>query len=248
MLAPTSSSVAEAQGAVDSRAMGGPGRRALLVALRRADGPVDAGTAGAAVGLHTNTARVHLELLCSLGLARRSTEQRPNRGRPRVLYAAADGHADGPTPPCSDDIYSGLALVLSRQEHQYPEVVGAALRAGRRWAAGMGVDDSHHGARTPAEAVVVLTTLLDRLGFGPEADPQLTEVRLHDCPFRGLPADTRAVLCGVHLGMLKTTLEQLQLPLEVSGLDASLGGGPVRCRIRLAVPAPGTRRVPPAGA
>ena len=71
------------------RALAGESRQALLAVLHQVGGPLDAVEAGASVGLHPNTARVHLEVLCSVGLVDRRTEDRSRRGRPRVLYEVA---------------------------------------------------------------------------------------------------------------------------------------------------------------
>jgi len=68
------------------RALAGQSRRALLAVLQRSGRPLDAGEAALAVGLHRNTARVHLDVLCAVGLLRRRVEDRSARGRPRVLY------------------------------------------------------------------------------------------------------------------------------------------------------------------
>ena len=80
------------------RALASESRQALLAALRRVDKPLDADEAGAAVGLHPNTARVHLELLCSAGVLERRTEDRTKRGRPRVRGGAEPASTGVPTP------------------------------------------------------------------------------------------------------------------------------------------------------
>jgi predicted transcriptional regulator len=63
------------------RALAGESRQALLAVLHEVGGPLDAVDAGASVGLHPNTARVHREVLCSVGLVDRRTEDRSRRAQ-----------------------------------------------------------------------------------------------------------------------------------------------------------------------
>ena len=78
------------------KALAADSRLALLDVLEHAEGPLDAVEAGRRVGLHRNTARVHLDQLAEVGLVERQAEHRSTPGRPRVLYAT-QGASDPPT-------------------------------------------------------------------------------------------------------------------------------------------------------
>jgi predicted ArsR family transcriptional regulator len=219
------------------RALAGESRQALLAALHQVGGPLDAVEAGASVGLHPNTARVHLEVLCSVGLVERRTEDRSRRGRPRVLYEMA-----APTRSLLDGrageagvSYRELARLLAQQLSALPDVPNEALRAGRRWATVL----SHVALPTQRlsadETMAVAVDLLKQPGFEPEPDRVADRIVLHHCPFREVAYESRAVVCGIHLGMLKATVERLDSPLDVAGLEPFVTDEPVACIVQLAV-------------
>ena len=216
--------------------LAGESRQALLAALRRVEGPLDAVEAGAAVGLHPNTARAHLNLLCSAGFVKRRAEDRSTRGRPRVLYevaATTESVLDGRVAP-DDAAYRELARLLAYQFSELPDVSSEALRAGRRWAAVLDKFALSAGPMSPQEGIEVLTDLLTRLGFHPTVDAPAGEIRLERCPFLDVARESAAVICGVHLGMLKATLERLNASLEVVGLEPLVIDDPSVCIVRLA--------------
>ena len=224
--------------AATHHALSGESRQALLGVLRRHGGPIDAAEAGEAVGLHRNTARVHLDVLASVGLVTRSFEERTTRGRPRVLYAAARTAARTGTESIDrlpeDTGYRELARLLADQLTEVAYTRNEAMRAGRRWAAGLDGSSTSEAA-TPAEAVAVAVQILDGLGFDPEPDPEDDPVRilLHRCPFSEVARANRSVICGIHLGMLKATFERLDTSLEVAGLDSFVTDDPLLCIVRL---------------
>ena len=223
------------------RALAVPSRQALLAALQGADGPIDALTAGAAVGLHPNTARTHLDLLCSAGLARRRTEDRSRRGRPRVLYelasTAGELLADQKAREAAG-AYRELARLLAQQLTELPDVSREALRAGRRWAAVLDRISFPMSKLSGAEAVEVISDLLERLGFHPVADPDAAQIRLGHCPFLDVARDNRVVVCGVHFGLLKATLERLDTAVDVVGLEPLVTSRPIMCLVSLGASSP----------
>ncbi|HKH87438.1 MAG TPA: helix-turn-helix domain-containing protein, partial [Acidimicrobiales bacterium] len=188
--------------AVVHRALASESRQALLAALRRHRGPLDAGEAGEAVGLQRNTARVHLDVLASAGLVTRRTEARAIPGRPRVLYEAARTPASPDRPPASGG-YQELARVLADQLSGVPDARNEAIRAGRRWAAVLDSRALPQQPLSPAEAVRIVSERLDHLGFESEAVPPVNPDRilLHRCPFADVARENRSVVCGIHLGM-----------------------------------------------
>ncbi|HLN04697.1 MAG TPA: hypothetical protein VK217_00355 [Acidimicrobiales bacterium] len=188
------------------------------------------------VGLHRNSARAHLDALVSVGLARRRIEQRTTRGRPRVLFenAAAPRERRGDSRAEADLGYRDLALLLAGQLTEMEDAASEAVRAGRRWAAALDSPQLPPGPLTAAEAMGAVTGLLERLGFHPEAMPDEGRILLHRCPFADVAKGARPVVCGVHLGMLKATLERFDTPLEVTGLHPFVEEDPLLCVVSMA--------------
>jgi len=229
--------VSSAPDSATYRALAGRSRGALLDALLRAGRPMSASEAAMAVGLHRNTARVQLDVLCSVGLLTRVTEDRDRPGRPRVLYAPAASASQVLSTARSqagEASYRELARLLAVQLAELADIPDAAVRAGRRWAAAL--DEQPLPARrlSAADAADVLADVLDRLGFDPETDLPGIRILLHRCPFADVAREHRAVVCGIHLGMLKATMERLDAPLDVAGLDPFVADDPLMCVVRLA--------------
>lgn len=230
-------SISHPAGPATYRALAGRSRHALLTALVAAGRPMDVDEAAKSVGLHRNTVRVQLDTLCSAGLLSRSTERRGTRGRPRVLYA--------PTPEGSEYLaaeraqaskvsYRELARMLAVQLAELADVPDAAVRAGRRWAAAMDERPLPAEPLSASEGVEVLTGILERLGFAPEPDDEGNRLLLHQCPFADVARENRAIVCGIHLGMITATAERLDAPLDVAGLDPFVVDDPLLCVVRLA--------------
>ena len=218
------------------RALAGESRQALLAVLHQGGGPLDAVAAGASVGLHPNTARVHLEVLCSVGLVGRRTEERSRRGRPRVLYEAAAPvrRLPDPAPPRPTDTgYRELARVLAQQFAERPDVPGETLRAGQRWASALSHVSLPERRLSDVETVAVAVDLLERLGFEPVGAPGAGRIVLHHCPLEDVARESRSVVCGIHLGMLKATVERLDCPLDVVGLEPFVTDEPSACIVKL---------------
>lgn len=231
--------------AATHRALAGKSRQALLAALQRSGRPMDASEAAAVVGLHRNTARVQLDILCSVGLLRRRVEARSIRGRPRVLYeatAAAPDVLGAARSAAGEASYRELAWLLARQLAELADVPDEAIRAGRRWAATL--DEQPLPARrlSAGEAAAVVSDLLGRLGFDPEPDLDGGRILLHRCPFAEVARENRAMICGIHLGMVKATAERLDAPLAVIGLDPFVTDEPILCIVRLATPGAARKR------
>ncbi|MCU4185261.1 helix-turn-helix domain-containing protein [Acidiferrimicrobium sp. IK] len=217
------------------KALAADSRVELLEALSAAARPLDAAEAGQLVGLHRNTARVHLEQLTDAGLVERASEDRTQPGRPRVLYSRVTT-AGGPTPPDSveaqdDADYRELARVLAAQLASAPDPAAEAERAGRRWSAAVSGAGLPVGGVDAAQAVDAVTGIMERLGFSPVADDK--RILLRRCPFAELAREQRAVVCGVHLGMLRQTFQALGAPVAVAGLDPLVQSDPLLCVVHL---------------
>jgi predicted ArsR family transcriptional regulator len=169
------------------------------------------------LGLHTTTARFHLDQLESGDLVE-SWLLRGAVGRPRKLYRV-------PTrtlPPVADTTGPLRELTALLAESWPSTDEGERLtpeEAGRRWAlrqAEAGDAEERSPARTPGAWLGKVGEVLDRLrgwGYQPEVRTEeggrAAELTLVDCPFLQLAQDNPAVVCGVHRGLLRGTLESL---------------------------------------
>ncbi len=205
-----------------------PNRRsALLAVLRAADHPLRIDEVSAAVGIAESTAQFHLSLLVSAGLASRTPTRTGVAGRPSWRYTAAPEAATA-----SVDSYQDLALALAAQLGGGARAAVVARDAGRRWADTIppGVVEM---AATPAQAVAALATALDGLGFAPETAADGREIVLHACPFEAVARQQRAVVCGVHLGLVERTAAVIGGGICVTGLEPFRSEQPLACAVRL---------------
>lgn len=195
----------------------GDSRGRVLSALQAAGRPLTVGEVAAKVGLHTNTARFHLDGLQLQGLVERSREERAVPGRPRTLYRAAPGSARA-----GRRSYRLLAEILtsylagssdrpSAEAHEAGRVWGRVLAPRRRRGARVGAAGALRG----------LVAVLDDVGFAPEPAGTRSDqqVLLHHCPFREAAERQRDVVCAVHLGLMRGVLEEMAAPVAATRLD-----------------------------
>lgn len=164
----------------------------------------------AATGLHENTVREHVQRLIDDGYVVTAREHRARRGRPRVLYSAADGDEAQ-----SDVLRARVRAAAERGDllrRIYPECASAL----------------------DAEAVHQLDAVVEDLvdaGFDPAVDEQHLTIDLTPCAHDGADPARRAVRCRVHLALLQGVLAAAGGPLVVDGLRSSCD--PSQCVIQL---------------
>ncbi|HET8767128.1 MAG TPA: helix-turn-helix domain-containing protein [Pedococcus sp.] len=232
----------------------GPTRTRVLRVLRDADAPLGAAEVADRLGVHTNSARFHLEALVGSGMVERAAEDRSARGRPKVLYAVS------PRLPAEDGGWRELATILTQalatpaaSPALAAEVAGeahgralAAAAAGTR-TDGAGAAGSRAagnrtavtrpaGSRVPgtgAAAPVVVADGLRRLGFESSAHPTRAggRIDIRPCPFLGLARTHGDVVCGVHRGLLSGMLAELDPSLTLDRLEPF--AGPDLCVARI---------------
>jgi predicted ArsR family transcriptional regulator len=167
------------------------------------------------LGLHTTTARFHLDQLEG-GRFVESWFLRGAVGRPRKLYRVPSR----PLPPVADTTGPLRALTKLLTESWSETDEGVRLtpeQAGRRWALEHATEDGPRPqARTPGAWLGKVGETLDRLhswGYRPEVRTaeggRTAELTLVDCPFLELAQENPDVVCGVHRGLLRGTLETL---------------------------------------
>ena len=195
------------------RVLAGISRARLLTVLDRAARPMGVRELAEAVDLHPNTVRQHLDQLVEAGLAVRDAAPPIGRGRPPLRYAAEPGSDEQDLAA-----YRALAGALAEQLARWPDGVDVALAAGERWGRALA-----HEATDPApatNAIGRLVELLDEAGFAPQAPvADGAPIRLRHCPFGTLARDNGEVVCGVHLGLMRGVLRELDAPFDALRLE-----------------------------
>lgn len=211
-------------------------RAAVLQLLRETDKPLSAADTAARVGVHLNTARFHLDALVAEGLAVRDTAPRDEPGRPKVVYSAVA--AEGPDGSRSYRLLSDILLGVVSSTVDDP--VAAATRAGHAWGSYLTDAPAPTERIGAAEAERRLVATLEAVGFAPEAVTEAGEeagaeeeaaaeagpggaggrkLRLHHCPFREVAERRPDIVCAIHLGLMRGTVETLRAPLAADGLE-----------------------------
>ena len=201
----------------DGSAALGESRSRVLAVLQDAGAPLGVGEVAAIVGLHSNTARFHLDALAGSGLVERTLEERELPGRPRTLYAARAESARA-----GRRSYRLLAEILTSYiAGQTPHPAAAALQAGRVWGRYLAERLPPYRRIDAAQATRLLVGTLDDIGFSPEAivAGRKRRILLHQCPFRETAEEHREVVCSVHLGLMQGVLAELDAPLIADRLD-----------------------------
>jgi predicted ArsR family transcriptional regulator len=192
----------------------GTRRTDVLALLRQTDRPLSVVEVANAMNVHVNTARFHLDGLVDEGLAERTSEPRDTRGRPRILYSS-EGAPPGPRS------YKLLAEMLTGLVSTLEEGGSATVVRGKMWGRHL-IERPAPSERVDAqEALVRLESLLEKVGFQPEAGPsgEGVEVRLRHCPFREVAQKHTDVVCAIHLGLIQGALEELGAPLAATSLE-----------------------------
>jgi predicted ArsR family transcriptional regulator len=207
------------------------GQRLRVLEYVRAHSPVRVAEAAAALDLHANTVREHLDAVVELGLVERSTARTSGRGRPATLYRAS---AADPAVAIRD--YAGLATALAGQlarTSAHPE--RDARAAGVEW--GRELIDEY--SQTGGDARQSVLEALARLGFAPDDDPDALGahrgVALRRCPLLNAARRYPTIVCQVHLGIVEGMLERLGAT-DTPGLALIPFAEPGACRLFLPDP------------
>jgi predicted ArsR family transcriptional regulator len=175
----------------------------VLGHLQAGAGPLTLAALSELTGLHANTLRDHLDALERSGLARRRQEPPQGPGRPRTLYEAVPDGAPG------HDEYAGLAAALaSTILRTSPDPRRDAALAGEEWGHELAAARERPGRPGSAGARRAVVSMLDEIGFAPEADRAGSVVRLTRCPLLDTARRYPEVVCAVHLGIVRGALEE----------------------------------------
>lgn len=197
----------------DSDRRFGVRRAEVLTTLRAAPDGASIRDLAELTGLHENTVRFHLTKLVQDGLVERRPRPGGGPGRPPMVYVPRAEHA-----PPSVENYELVARVLARGLSAGTDDVEEVARQ-------YGVEWARSGRAAPltfAESLRELDRFLHLAGFAPEVvvGDEEAEVRIHNCPFRAMAEEDRAVPCTVHLGIMQGVLDGSRSGGQVEQLDA----------------------------
>lgn len=176
----------------------------------------------AAVGLHPNTTRFHLDSMVASGLVTRTVEERSQPGRPKVLYASVAGR--------NADHYQDLAAALVQHlASDLPDRLERARTAGRAWGDQLRLERDPAGEQAPIDRLV---SVMGDLGYEPAyVEAPSPTVVLRPCPFLDLVGTDAGTICELHFGLASGLLGQ-DPGWEVTGIEPLVT--PSTCLIRLA--------------
>ncbi len=227
------------------RALASGSRVEILHLLQGADQPLVIADIAAAVGLHPNTTREHLDRLVDAGFVVSEPEVRAVRGRPRLRYRAVERAAAATLDVRARAQLAKLLVDGYGKAMRSP--AESARQAGERWALALvaaGADGPEDLPEPDARRaqLVALATHFEDLGFDPEVAADETVVHLRRCPFADLARERTDVVCSVHLGLAQGVLANVPGPMRATALDPFVG--PRHCVLHLAEGPGGTRPEP----
>ncbi len=202
----------------------------------RSRGPVSVADTAAALALHPNTVRTHLEALTARDLIERTTVSDGRRGRPAAHYRPS---ATDPTAQVR--AFATLATVLADQLARIsPHPERDAEEAGVAWGRDLARQTDGQDAGTDPRDVVI--DGLARLGFAPAPRDPAAPGRgfaLRRCPLLDAARRNPDVVCRVHQGIVVGMLDELRAPVRTELVPFAEPGA---CRLRM----PARRRDPAA--
>lgn len=179
-----------------------PTRARMFSWLVEHRGRVSTEALAAALGLHPNGVRRHLERMHEAGLVERS-RRRGHRGRPGDLWSvAATADPGGQRPTGYADLSRWLARAIPAGRGRLGEVERTGREIGRELAPSGPVEDPIEDFRLAIAA----------LGFRPTveaSDERGFTCTLENCPYRESVKENQDVVCALHKGMTSGLLGQL---------------------------------------
>lgn len=171
------------------------------------------------VGVHANSARLHLGRLADAGLIRRAKAS-SGTGRPHHEWSIAPGAlVEGESPVAYRELAGWLGETLTASGLGPREVEAAGVAIGR-------AEAPPGGGRSSAE---VLETALAAMGFRPSSTQRGTRTTftLANCPYRAVAKAQPGVVCVLHRGIAKGLIDAVEPGASLSRFeikDADLAG------------------------
>jgi predicted ArsR family transcriptional regulator len=190
----------------------------ILEVVQEAEAPLGARELATRVGLHVNTVRSHLRVLAEAGLVSARREERTRPGRPRVLYEATAEALDAPALASYRLLAQILASSLAGSER---DPSAQAEEAGRVWGAHLVRKPPPFTSTSREETIDEVVRLHEQYGFKPELRRAKSgrEIVLRRCPFQEVATTYQAVICPVHLGLMRGALAELGTGVEADRLE-----------------------------
>ncbi|MBV9819647.1 MAG: helix-turn-helix domain-containing protein [Solirubrobacterales bacterium] len=206
-----------------------PTRARVFELLRELRRPASTDELAERLGLHPNGVRLHLDRLRDEELVTRERE-RASRGRPRDLWLISPGARPGGEPPTA---YAQLGRWLARAITPGPTSMRNVESIGRQ----IGRELAPRAATRPERR---LHATLAALGFAPRREsrvPGRLTYRLGNCPYRDAVRENPQVVCGLHRGMTRGLLDELDPTGTLTGFapdDPATAGCLIELEGRLA--------------
>ncbi|MBK9159153.1 MAG: helix-turn-helix domain-containing protein [Propionibacteriaceae bacterium] len=207
----------------------------------RADG-LSAAELAEKVSLHVTTVRFHLDQLVGAGLLNTRSERSASAGRPRKYYAlATPAHRSGGAGSEPYRLLAELLIttIMAGGDPNLPDVAG--YQWGRRRAIVAGIQNEPPST-SPGAWLSKVGRLMDALiDWGYTGSVRTTnngrtaQVVVEHCPIRDLTRQAPGILCGLHRGAMRGTLEAF----GETGAEVSVNPtyAPGLCMAQLTTPA-----------
>jgi predicted ArsR family transcriptional regulator len=145
-------------------------------------------------------------------------EERTRPGRPRVLYEAAAGPLDLGALASHRLLVQILASHLAGSEH---DPSAGAEEAGRVWGAQLVRRPPPCTSVSKEQTIDQVVRLHEQYGFRPQLRRAKSghEIVLKRCPFQEVATTYRAVICPVHLGLMRGALAELRTGVKADWLE-----------------------------
>ncbi|MGH3925779.1 MAG: helix-turn-helix transcriptional regulator, partial [Pseudonocardiaceae bacterium] len=158
-----------------------------------------------------------LKILIDAGLACCRPDPRGASGRPRLIFTATTDYS-GSHPPGGFQLLAHILAGYLAASSDIP--TGQAEEAGRAFARRHRWPEPFADVSAD-EAVRRVIAMFTELGFEPELDTDESHLRilLHACPFHPIASEHPSVVCAMHLGLLKQSLNNLHAPVEAIRLE-----------------------------
>jgi predicted ArsR family transcriptional regulator len=196
-------------------AFGDPTRRQIYLMVQAAPEGMTASEVAAAVDLHANVARHHLEKLAAAGqLTVQLGKPAGGAGRPSKRYCAAPSTGLNVGLRRDDLLGTLLARALARLPRHEAEALAEEVGADFGRAIAQAVEPGH-ATRSLRAAVGTVADALTSYGFAAHAEGDAGELRIvsEHCPF-GRAAIDNPVLCAIDRGLVKGMLATLHGSIE----------------------------------
>lgn len=190
-------------------ALAQPTRARLFALLGELKRPAGTEEMAERLGLHPNGVRLHLERLEQAGLVLRDRERRA-RGRPRDTWSIGPRAQPGGDPPTAyADLGRWLVRAIAAGGVGAREVEATGRQIGRELASGP-------AGAAPEERIY---GVLVAMGFQPRRrldDAGTLTYCLGNCPYRAAVRERQPVVCGLHRGLTRGLLDQIDPKSKLS--------------------------------